>query len=97
MYVFLASSLAGAAGGELTFPPRRSLPSHLHSISSSSAPRSSPHPPHPRSSPPNRRQTIRKLVLTSLLSHQIPREHAQFRDVFSMCSKGVQFALVGPD
>lgn len=39
-------------------------------------------------------QTIRKLVLSALLAHSIPREHPQFRDVFSMCSKGVQFALV---
>lgn len=41
-----------------------------------------------------RLQTIRKIILARLTLRNLTRDDEQFRDVFSMCSKGVQFALV---
>ncbi|ORY72729.1 hypothetical protein BCR35DRAFT_307503 [Leucosporidium creatinivorum] len=37
--------------------------------------------------------TIRKIILARLTLRNLTRDDEQFRDVFSMCSKGVQFAL----
>ncbi|KAK4706045.1 hypothetical protein P7C70_g143, partial [Phenoliferia sp. Uapishka_3] len=37
--------------------------------------------------------TLKKIVLSRLVDRDIPRTHDQFRDLFSMTLKGVQFAL----